>query len=128
VLGAGVLACLVTVAINLSGQTLPHFVAGLVLLGIGWNFLFIGGTTLLTETYRPEERSRAQAINDLVVFSTVSLTAVSAGTLHYLFGWRAVNLGVLPLLGLAALAILWLRSECRVNRSGKAASGMAGSA
>jgi len=116
VLATGVAMCLATVAINLNGHSLVHFIASLMVLGIGWNFLFIGGTTLLTETYRPAEKSRAQAINDLIVFSTVSLTALSAGTVHHLFGWRTVNLGVLPMLGLAALAILWLRSERHVTR------------
>lgn len=117
VLALGVVLCVATVAINLHGMTMVHFVSALVLLGIGWNFLFVGGTTLLTEAYRPEERSRAQAINDLIVFSTVSLTALSAGTVHHVFGWRTVNLAVLPMLALATLAVLWLRSERRVSRA-----------
>lgn len=105
VLGAGVALGLIAVSVNLAGTSLAHFTAALVALGIGWNFLFVGGTTLLTTTYRPEERSRAQALNDLIVFGAVTLTALSAGTLHFALGWRAVNLATLPLLGLAALAV-----------------------
>ena len=108
VLGAGVALGLAAVGANLAGDTLAHFAAGLVALGIGWNFLFVGGTTLLTRTYRPEERARAQGLNDLVVFASVTVTALSAGTLHFVLGWHAVNLAVLPLLGLAALAVLAL--------------------
>ena len=108
VLGAGVALALVAVGVNLAGDTLAHFTASLALLGVGWNFLFVGGTTLLTGTYRPEERSRAQACNDLVVFATVTVTALSAGTLHFTLGWRAVNLATLPLLALAGLAVAWL--------------------
>ena len=108
VLGAGVTLGLVALGVNLAASSIAHFAVGLVLLGIAWNFLFVGGTTLLTGTYRPEERSRAQACNDLLVFGTVTITALSAGTLHYTLGWRAVNLAALPLLGTAALAVGWL--------------------
>ena len=108
VLGAGAVLGFACVAVNLAGETRAHFTAALMLLGIGWNFLYVGGTTLLTETYAPAEKARAQALNDLIVFSTVTLTALSAGAIHHLFGWRAVNLGVTPLLGVTALAVLWL--------------------
>jgi len=108
VLGAGVALGFCCVAINLAGETMTHFTIALMLLGISWNFLYVGGTTLLTETYAPAEKARAQALNDLLVFSTVTLTALSAGGIHHVFGWRVVNLGVTPLLGLTALAIVWL--------------------
>ena len=99
------LAC---AAINLSGTGFGHFLAALVLLGLSWNFLFVGATTLLTETYRPEERNKAQALNDFIVFSTVSLGSLSSGALQNAFGWQAVNQGVLPPLLLVLLAIAWL--------------------
>ncbi len=108
VLITGVFAGLIVVSINLTGQTLAHFVIALILLGISWNFLFVGGTTLLTDTHRPAEKSRTQAINDLFVFSTVTVTALSAGALHYQFGWRVINFTVLPLYAIAAIAIAWL--------------------
>ena len=108
VLVFGVVAGVIVVSINLSGETLDHFVVSLILLGISWNFLFVGGTTLLTDAHRPAEKSRTQAINDLIVFSTVTVTALSAGALHYQFGWRVVNFSVLPLYFITAAAIVWL--------------------
>lgn len=108
VLMTGAVAGFACVLLNLHGQTMPHFVAALVLLGISWNFLFVGGTTLLTDTYEPTEKARAQAANDFIVFSTVTLTALSAGALYHHFGWRVINLSVLPFLTIASLAICWL--------------------
>lgn len=108
VLIAGVVAGLIVVGINLTGETRAHFVLALILLGISWNFLFVGGTTLLTEAHRPAEKSRTQAVNDLMVFSTVTLTALSAGALHHQFGWRVINFTVLPLYAITAAAIFWL--------------------
>ena len=116
VLATGVALGVLTVLINLDGTSLVHFVTSLIALGVSWNFLFVGGTSLLTSCYRPEERARAQALNDLVVFSTVAVTALSAGTLHYLFGWQTVNLGVLPLLAVTALAVFWLAARGRVTQ------------
>jgi len=96
------------VLVNLSGTTLDHYWLALVLLGMGWNFLFIGATTLLTEAYTPEEKAKTQALNDFLVFTTVTLTVLTAGQLHHYLGWRAVNVGVMPLIAsiLAALALL----------------------
>lgn len=108
VLLLGVVAGLVCIGINLHGTSLGHFVSALVLLGISWNFLFVGGTTLMTDAYRPEEKARTQAANDLIVFTTVTLTALSAGGLHHVFGWHVVNLTGLPMLLAAALSIAWL--------------------
>ncbi|MEE9334851.1 MAG: MFS transporter [Granulosicoccaceae bacterium] len=108
VLMTGVVAGFACVLLNLHGQTMSHFIAALVLLGISWNFLFVGGTTLLTDTYELSEKSRAQAANDFIVFSIVTLTALSAGALYHNFGWRVINLSVLPFLSVACLAICWL--------------------
>ena len=108
VLIAGVALGLGCVAVNLSGSAVAHFTIALMLLGISWNFLFIGGTTLLTETYTDKEKSRAQATNDLLVFSIVSASALAAGTLHHLFGFQIVNLSVIPLLLITGIAVLWL--------------------
>jgi len=92
VLFLGVLCGLACVAINLTGESQWHFLVSLILLGISWNFLFVGGTTLLTEAHTAAEKSRTQAINDLIVFSTVTVTALSAGRLHHDYGWQFVNL------------------------------------
>lgn len=101
------------IAINLTGTDVPHFWAALLVLGIGWNFLFVGGTTLLTETYRIEEKAKSQALNDFIVFATVATSSLSAGALHHLFGWQAVNMAVALPLALVLGAILWLRKEAR---------------
>ncbi len=116
VLTTGVALGILTVGINLAGTSLVHFVASLIALGVSWNFLFVGGTSLLTSCYEPEERAPTQALNDLMVFSTVAVTALGAGTLHYLFGWKAVNLGVIPLLIVTALAVFWLSARGRVTQ------------
>lgn len=96
------------VVINLAGVTLGHFWWALLLLGLGWNFAFVGATTLLTTTYRPEERAKVQGVNDLTIFAGVACTAFASGALHHLFGWQAVNLGVLVPVLTTALLVLWL--------------------
>ena len=101
---AGTLFLLAAVAIDLSGVALPHFTMALLLLGIGWNFMFIGATTLLTRCYRPAEKAKAQGVNDLLLFSLVAISATSSGALHHALGWQFMNLAVLPLLA----ASLWL--------------------
>ena len=101
------------VAVNLSGDTYVHFLCALLLLGLGWNFLFIGATTLLTETYTAREKAKAQGFNDLLVFTVVTFTAISSGYLHFELGWRSLNLGVVPLLVLVAAAIAWLSRMVR---------------
>ncbi|NIO38728.1 MAG: MFS transporter, partial [Burkholderiales bacterium] len=81
----------------------------MLLLGMGWNFLFVGGTTLLIETYNPAEKAKTQGFNDLLVFGTVALTATTSGMLHQYLGWQVINVGVVPPLFLCLLAIYRLR-------------------
>ncbi|MFT3735390.1 MAG: MFS transporter [Rhodocyclaceae bacterium] len=106
-------ACLAGhVAIALSGVAYDNFVVGLTLLGVGWNFLFVGASLLLTETYRTAERARTQAVHDLIVYGVTSVASLSAGSLLAALGWRAVNIAALPALLMAVLAMLhlaWLR-------------------
>ena len=109
VLAAGVALVAGCVAVNLSGTGLMQFWAALILLGLGWNFLFIGSTTLLTETYRPEERAKTQALNDFLVFGTVAMSSFASGAVHHHFGWTAVNLAVIAPISAVLLAVLWLR-------------------
>ncbi len=104
----GVLLMLVCVAIALSGQEAWNFYSGLILLGLGWNFMFIGGTTLLTEAYTAKERAKVQAMNEFMIFGTVAAASLSSGKLLDAFGWNAVVLGALPLLTIAGSAALWL--------------------
>jgi MFS family permease len=106
-----------TLAINLVGTSFWHFWTALLLLGIGWNFLFIGGTTLLTETYRPEERAKTQALNDFLVFSAITLASLSAGAMQHAFGWWWVNVGVIPLPLVIVASLSWLRLRGVVAKS-----------
>jgi MFS family permease len=96
------------VAGALLGTGFLDFATALVFLGVGWNFLYIGGTTLLTGTYAPSEKSKAQAINDMTVSTVGMVCSFSAGGLLATLGWSAMNVLLLPWLGLAALAIGWL--------------------
>ena len=97
------------VAINLAGTQAPHFFGALLLLGIGWNFMFIGSTTLLTETYRPTERAKTQATHDFLMLSFVAFTTFLSGRLLNDGGWAVVNYTGLALLGVALMAVLYLR-------------------
>jgi MFS family permease len=106
IMGCGIVVLCMHVVIALSGNTFLYFLSGLILLGIGWNFLFIGGTTLLTEAYQPSERAKTQAAHDFIVFAVVSLASLSAGGLLHLWGWRAVNLTAIPMLALALVFIV----------------------
>jgi MFS family permease len=105
---AGAVLNAACVLVNLGGTSLAHYWLALTLLGVGWNFLFIGATTLLTETCTPAEKAKTQALNDFLVFGTVTLAVLSAGHLQHHFGWRAVNLGVVPLILVTLAALVWL--------------------
>ena len=97
-----------SVAANLSGVSVAHFVTGLVLLGLGWNFLFVGGTTLVTESYSPAEKAKTQGLNDVMIFGTVTLTAGVSGVVYEIAGWQMLNFLVLPFLLVALALIVWL--------------------
>lgn len=110
---AGVLLLCVCVAVGLSGITVPHFWFALALLGIGWNFLYIGGTTLLTEAYEPAERAKTQGVNDTIVYLVQAVTSVASGWLLERGGWVTVNYLATPLIAVMALAIVWLMFKRR---------------
>ena len=105
--GAGLL--LVCCGINLMGVAELNFWSALVLLGIGWNFLFVGATTLLTRAYDAHEKAKVQALNDFLIFGTVALSSFSSGALLTGFGWSMVQLAVLPFVVIATTAVLWLK-------------------
>ena len=104
--GAGLVA--------LNGVELGNFYLALILLGIGWNFGFIGATTMLAASYRPEEQGRVQGLNDMIVFGGVTMASFASGMLMNCSGgsaregWSAVNLAMIPLLTLAGAALIWL--------------------
>lgn len=106
VAGAALMALAVAVALN--GITVAHFVVALALVGAGWNFLYTGGTALLTETYTAEEKARTQGINDLIVFATMGVSSFASGALVTSSGWDAMNRAALPVLALIAAMTLWL--------------------
>ncbi len=115
-LGLTVMMCLGVAAFTASagsalmGHGLQHYWWSLVLLGLGWNLLFVSGTTLLTESYRPAERFKAQAINEFVMFGVMASASLAAGALLHLAGWKAVNRMVLPVLAVMLAAALLLRT------------------
>lgn len=113
--GAGLVA--------LSGVALGHFFGALILLGLGWNFGFIGATAMLASAYRPEERGRAQGMNDFAVFALVGVASLASGGLmncvsgNPVAGWHAVNLAMIPMLALAGGALIWLALAPRARRA-----------
>jgi MFS family permease len=104
----GVLLMFGCVFYALTGNDIMHFLLALSALGMGWNFMFVGGTTLLLETYRPEEKTRVQGTNDLLVFVTMATSSFASGALITSRGWEVLNYGALPFLFLVACAVLWL--------------------
>jgi len=107
VIACGAALQAVAIATALSGIDFANFWGGLIALGVGWNFMFIGGTTLLTESYAPEERAKTQAAHDFMVFGLVAVTAFASGALHETLGWQAVNLIAAVPVSMAFLAAIW---------------------
>ncbi|WP_295812756.1 MFS transporter, partial [uncultured Nitratireductor sp.] len=108
VIAVGGLLILGCALINLTGVEVLQFWAALVLLGVGWNFMFVGGTSLLTEPYRVEEQARVQAFNEFMVFGTTAVTALASGVIFSTIGWQAVNIGIIFPVVIATGAVLWL--------------------
>jgi MFS family permease len=113
VMAVGAVLNFACVAIALSGVDLDQFLWALLLLGVGWNFLYTGATTLLTTTYRPEEKNRAQGAMDTCVFATMALTSFASGALVTTQGWTLLNYGSLLPLALVAAALAWLMLQRR---------------
>ena len=103
VMFAGAIMLVICGLISMSGGGFWYFLPALVLLGIGWNFLYIGGTTLLTEVYRPSEKGLVQGVNDFLVFSAVVATAFGSGYLHFMLGWEKLNQNTIPVVMAAAV-------------------------
>ncbi|MGQ0674489.1 MAG: MFS transporter, partial [Rhodospirillales bacterium] len=110
---AGTALIAACIAVNATGVSELHFNAALLLLGVGWNFLYVGASTLLTEVPAPSERNKVQAANDFMVFGLVSVSAWSSGAMHEWLGWQPANYVVVPLVAAAALATLWLMHKRR---------------
>ena len=119
VMAAGLAILAAAGVVAFAGVTLPHFFGALILLGLGWNFGFIGATTMLTAAHAPEERGRMQGMNDFILFGGVTLASISSGGLMNCSGgtvqegWHAVNMAMLPFLALAGGALIWLAMRAR---------------
>lgn len=109
-------ACL---AVALAGDTIAHFTIALVLLGVGWNLMYTGATTLLTESYAPAEKAKTQGLNDLVMFTTMGASSLASGALVSSAGWERMNFGAIPVLIVALAAVAWL---AMLRRSARVAS------
>ena len=105
--GAGLALIIVAAVIGIAGISLWHFWAALALLGVGWNFAFIGATTMVTHCHRPNERNKVQAFNDFLVFGSMALGSFASGAVLVSFGWSAVNEIVFPVALAATALLIW---------------------
>jgi MFS family permease len=117
VMNVGVVMNLACVAIALTGVQVAHFWWSLVLLGVGWNFVYVGATTLLTAAYRPSEKAKAQGLNDVLMFSTMALSSFFSGVILETNGWETLNRAAVPFVLAIGVALLWLS---RRERAGSA--------
>jgi MFS family permease len=100
-----------------------HFWWSLLLLGVGWNFLFIGATTLLTETYRASEKAKAQGVNDLAIFVTMAVSSLSSGMILQRDGWQTLNHAAIPFVLLIGAGVAWLALQRKGPPPVRAAEG-----
>jgi MFS family permease len=105
------------IGIALSGISVAQFWWSLIMLGVGWNFLYVGGTTLLTQTYRPEEMAKAQGANDQAIFIMMAISSFTSGMTVTAAGWERVNLFALPMVAVLAIAILWYGATLRGRKA-----------
>ena len=103
----GILLNLLCIGINFAGTDVLNYWSALILLGMGWHFMFVAGTTMVTETYRPAEKAIVQGVNDFFVFGAAAISSLLSGVAQTTLGWEAVNLGTIPLLGLLVIILLW---------------------
>lgn len=107
VLYAGMVLNLACAGVAVFSTALPAFHAALFLLGVGWNFMFVGGTTLLSRSYRPSEQARTQGIAEFIRFAATAVATLAAGPALAAFGWAPVNLAIVPIIALSAVMTLW---------------------
>ena len=101
------------VTANLAGVDFANFMVANVLVGLGWNFAYVGGSTLLTTTYAPAERAKVQASHDFTVYAATATSAALSGVLQAKAGWTVINLAALPLMAVVVGAALWLMAQQR---------------
>lgn len=108
IIAAGMVVLGICAIVALSGIDMVHFGVALILLGVGWNFGFVGATALVTDCYRTSERNKVQAVNDLCVFGTVAIASFTSGRLLNALGWDAISWTLVPLVGVTLLMVAWL--------------------
>ena len=111
IIAVGAVVAVLCVGVNLSGDSFWHISVAMALVGIAWNFMFTGGTTLLLETYTPVEKAKVQGINDFFVFGTVAVCSLAAGVIYQFVGWHALNIAVILALVVVLAANLWIRVQ-----------------
>jgi len=114
---AGAALNIASIAMAISGLAVANFWWSMVLLGVGWNFLYIGATTLLTETYRPEERAKAQGANETAIFAMMALSSFSSGMIVTNAGWEKVNYAATPLIAIVIVALTFLSLNMKKSRA-----------
>ena len=121
IIAIGLFLLLLSALTGFAGVEITKFFGALILLGLGWNFGFVGATTMLANSYAPSERAKVQGMNDLMVFGSVTLASFASGLLMncsstgVINGWSSVNMAMLPLLGIAAYALFWLSLQAESN-------------
>jgi predicted MFS family arabinose efflux permease len=113
----GLVMIVLTAIVGISGTTVAHFWTALILLGLGWNFAFIGATTMVTACHRLEERTKVQAFNDFLIFGSMAVSSFSSGQVLEKFGWNAVNELVFPAVFTAGALLLWLKLKARPSEA-----------
>lgn len=113
----GAVTLLATSIVGLQGHTVLHYWWALVLLGVGWNFLYVGATTMLTYTYSTAERFRAQGVNDFMVFGTSAIASLLAGSVMYYFGWFKLMLIPIPVLLIVCVVLIAVHKDSLLDRS-----------
>jgi MFS family permease len=108
IIAVGMALLAICAAVALSGIALLNFWVAMTLLGVGWNLAFIGATTMLTETYRPEEKGKVQGVNDSLVFAAVAIASFSSGQLLSSVGWDWLNYGFFPVIAVCLATLAWL--------------------
>lgn len=114
VTATGLALIIAAAVIAMTGITVAHFWSGLTLLGIGWNFAFIGATTMVTHCHQAAERNKVQAFNDFLIFGSMALSSFSSGQMLASFGWTATNAVVLPIVAAVAALLAWYRLRQRL--------------
>jgi MFS family permease len=107
VTAVGLVILALSAVVGLMGITVAHFWTALILLGVGWNFAFVGATTMVCDCHRPEERNKVQAFNDFLIFGSMAIGSFISGSMLAHFGWYLVNVVMFPVVGIAAVMLAW---------------------